>query len=101
MPINKKWSVYNKEKVKTVPDVCGVYELADSNGNVLYIGEGRLRERLFSHFSNAPEPTPGVSLFRCEKTGSKRRCVERQNALLAEYRRKYGRLPKYNQKSRG
>ena len=100
MPIQKKWSDFTKYRVSQEDDYYGVYELANSNGDILYIGEGRVRSRLLSHFPQGSDPTPGVSYYRVEYTRSKDRCVSRQNALLAEYKRRHGKLPKYNQKSR-
>ena len=85
MPIAKKWSRFSKELVKKTSDVYGVYELADGSKDVIYIGEGNLRERLLAHFINGSAPTPGTSYFRYEITESKTRCKQRQNALLAEY----------------
>lgn len=101
MAIAKKWSRYTKDDVRNVANVYGVYELADGAGNIVYIGEGKLRERLIAHLSIHSDPTPGVSYFRYATTGSKRKAKQRQNALLSEFRRKYGRLPMYNQKRRG
>lgn len=40
MPIAKKWSNFKKENVKEVPDVYGVYELANEAKSTVYIGEG-------------------------------------------------------------
>ena len=100
MPLEKKWSEFTKERVSWEDDHYGVYELANRNGDVLYIGEGRVRSRLLSHFPQGSDPIPGVSYYRVEYTRSKDRCVSRQNALLAEYKRRHGKLPKYNQKSR-
>ena len=97
MPIKKKWSSFRKERVKKTSDVYAVYELADRSKDVIYIGEGILKDRLLAHVTNGSAPTPGTSYFRYETTGSKTRCEQRQNALLEEYFRVHGRLPKYNQ----
>ena len=97
MPIAKRWSNYKKEHVQKVDNVYAVYELADKLKEVIYIGEGELRERLLAHIIGGNDPIPTTSHFRFEKTTSKTRCVQRQNALLAEFKRRYGRLPKYNQ----
>ena len=100
MPINKKWSPYTKEHVRGhTTDNYGVYEIGNTL-EVLYIGEGYVKTRLLSHFPDATEPVVGASKYRVEYTGSKQRAVQRQNALLAEFYRRYGRLPKFNQKSR-
>lgn len=101
MAIAKKWSRYTKDNARSVTNVYGVYELADGAGNIAYIGEGKLRERLIAHLSIRSDPTPGVSYFRYATTGSKRRAKQRQNAMLSEFSRAYGRLPIYNQKRRG
>lgn len=100
MPINKRWSTYTKEHVRAnTTDNYGVYEIGNSN-EVLYIGEGHVRTRLLAHFPDASEPVVGASGYRTEYTGSKQRAVQRQNALLAEFQRQYGRLPRFNQRSR-
>lgn len=101
MAIAKKWPRYTKNTVRSVANVYGVYELADGSGNIVYIGEGKLRERLTAHLSIRSDPIPGVSYLRYATTGSKRKAIQRQNALLSEFYRKYGRLPMYNQKRRG
>jgi len=99
MPIQKKWSSFRKERVKKTSDVCGAYELADRSKDVIYIGEGELRNRLLAHFIKGSDPIPETSYFRYEITESKNQCEHLQNALLEEYFRVYGRLPKYNQQS--
>jgi hypothetical protein len=99
MPIKKKWSSFRKKRVKKTSDVYAVYELADRSKDVIYIGEGILRDRLLAHVTNGSDPIPETSYFRYEITESKNQCEQLQNALLAEYFRVYGRLPKYNQQS--
>ncbi|MCK4444076.1 MAG: excinuclease ABC subunit C [Thermoplasmata archaeon] len=101
MAIPKKWTSFNKKNVSGVVNVYGAYELGDRSGEVIYIGEGRLRDRLMSHFSNGSDPIPGTARYRYEQTSSKERAVSRQNALLREFKRKYGRLPFFNQRRRG
>ena len=101
IPIQKKWSTFNKSRAYGESNNLGVYELGGRFNQVLYIGEGRIREQLLSHFSNGSAPCPGTAGYRVEYTKSKARAVQKQNALLAEYEARYGRLPKYNQKRRG
>ena len=98
MPITKKWSNYKKKHIEEVDNVYAVYELADGSKEVIYIGEGKLRERLLAHITDGSDPIPTTSHFRFETTGSKTRCVQRQNYLLNEFEQRYGRLPKYNQR---
>jgi len=58
MPIRKPWSAWDDAvSSRTIPGAMGVYELADEDQNLLYIGKagGRspfgIRGELFRHFS--------------------------------------------------
>ena len=97
MPLAIKWSAFNKNNVRRESDNYGVYELGDFD-DILYIGEGHVYTRLMSHFADGSDPTPGVSSYRVEYTGSKLRAQQRQNAELASYYRKHERYPKYNRR---
>jgi len=61
-----RWIPFTKENVQKVPDVYGVYELANANKEIICIDCGKLRSRLLSHFKDTVEAT----YFRYEKTGS-------------------------------
>ncbi len=56
MPIRKPWVLPSPESIRAIPAVVGVYEIADAEGNLLYIGQagGRepfgLRTRIALHF---------------------------------------------------
>lgn len=102
MPLSTKWSKYSKVDVqKYETDNYGIYELANSN-ELLYVGEGKVRERLVSHFPGGDDPTPGASHYRTQYTQSKERAVQRQNAELKAYMSSHnGKLPRFNQKKRG
>ena len=56
MPIRKSWTKPSAESIRAIPAVVGVYEIADAEGNLLYIGQagGRepfgLRTRIALHF---------------------------------------------------
>ena len=76
--IQKKWSPFKEEKIKNVPDVIGVYELADENREIVYIGHGKLKERLSEHFRK--KTCPRARFFRYEKTSSKKRTKERKGS---------------------
>ncbi len=97
MAIAKRWSIFRKERVKEIYNVYGVYELANGSKDVIYIGEGKLKDRLLAHVTDGSDPIPGASYFRYETTNGKDRAVQRQNALLAEYVREHGHLPRFNQ----
>lgn len=100
MPINKKWSAYTMDHVKeNQTNHYGVYEIGNAV-EVIYIGEGHVKTRLLAHFPLAPEPVVGGGLYRVAYTGGKERCVQRQNALLAEFLKANGRLPRFNERSR-
>lgn len=60
MPIRKPWIQPTAESIRAIPAVVGVYEIADAEGNLLYIGQagGRepfgLRTRIALHFGFDP-----------------------------------------------
>ncbi len=59
MPIRKPWTQFSAEAIRAIPAVVGVYEIADADGRLLYIGQagGRerfgLRSRIASHFDGS------------------------------------------------
>lgn len=85
MGINKKWSDYKKETISKEENFFATYELANKDKKILYIGEGQLKTRLLAHLPNDTEPVVGTSYYRFELTGSKQKCVSRQNALLKDF----------------
>ena len=96
MPLFVKWSPYNKTNVSQEPDSFGVYELADRDGQILYIGQGRLRARLLAHFVTGRSPIPGASKYRTEVIGVKERAEQRERAEIRNFTRKNGDCPKFN-----
>lgn len=98
MPIAKRWSDFSKIRAAIEDENFGAYELADSGGNVIYIGQGKVQSRLLSHFVDGGDPIPGASLYRVDYTGSARRAEQRERALLRTYERRHGRLPRFNQR---
>ena len=96
MPLYKKWSSFNKVNVLAETDAYGVYELGDSNGEIVYIGQGRIGARLNSHFLRGRHPIPRASLYRVEVTGSKERAEQRERAEIRAYMRTHGTCPVYN-----
>jgi len=100
MPLPIRWSHFTKDDVSKKNDNYGVYELGNDD-DILYIGEGLVYSRLMSHFSKGgSEPVVGASYYRVEYTGSKLKAEQRQNSELAAYKRKHGRLPKFNARRR-
>lgn len=99
MPLGIKWSVYHKEYVSKLDDFLGIYELGNNNA-ILYIGEGKVRTRLLSHFPQGGDPMVGISQFRVDYTGSKETAGQRERAEIKKYRMAHnGKLPRFNQKS--
>lgn len=98
MPLQKRWSSFTKENVMREDDYYGVYELGNSNGDILYIGQVRIRTRLMAHLPNRSDPIVGVSFYRVEYTGSKVKAEQRERAELGLYYKRTGRYPKFNQR---
>lgn len=96
MPLFQKWSHFDKEHVLNEPDSFGVYELGDGYGDIIYIGEGRVRDRLNSHFVNGRSPIPGTAKYRAEITGSKERAEQRERRELRDYISTHGDCPRFN-----
>ena len=98
MPLFKKWSNFNKYNVLGEPDSFGIYELGDNDGNVLYIGEGRLRSRLNAHFLIGNSPIPRAAKYRCEITGVKERAEQRERSEIRAFHRTHENCPPYNRR---
>lgn len=96
MPLAIKWSSFKKDNVLEESNAYGVYELGDSEGNILYVGEGHVRDRLESHFGIGNDPIPGAGLYRIEYTGSKERAEQREHAEIRAFQHKHGDCPKFN-----
>lgn len=79
------------------PDLIGVYELGwpaptDSGYAVVYIGSGRIRQRLQEHNRS----NKSWVAYRCEITNSTRRARQRERREQRRFRDFVGRLPKFN-----
>lgn len=76
MGIVGPWSGWEKSRVRrNVPDNLGVYQLADRNKNLLYIGEGELQGRLLDHFIDGQDPIPPTrTTASAKRTQSGERC---------------------------
>ena len=99
MPLSVKWSAFSKDNVEEEPNSYGVYEIGDNSGNILYIGQGRIRDRLKTHFIRGNHPIGGAAKYRKEITGSKQRAEERERAELRAYARDHDEdLPPYNKR---
>lgn len=98
MPLFKKWSDFKKDNVLRESDAFGVYELGDNEGNVLYIGEGRLRSRLNAHFLIGKLPISRAAKYRYEITGVKERAEQRERSEIRAFHRIHESCPSYNRR---
>lgn len=98
MPIAKRWSRFKWDRLDAVPSVFGVYELADDNDYVIYIGSGRLRHRLQYWKTSGDSCIAQARKFRYEELHSDERCRQRERALLKKYEKTHGTLPRCNRK---
>lgn len=94
---------FTKENVETLLWSVGVYKLVRKDAPVekdrtLYIGKGKLRDRLLAHFTDGSDPIPGASHFEYIILGSESLSDKMESNLLFEYKQKYGCLPKYNER---
>jgi len=90
MPIPKRWSKLSK--VKSAPQKPGVYELGNAKKEIVKIGEGgKLKERLQGQMPSKPKD---VKLIRWQEI---RQHEKREKQMLEEFKKKHGRLPKYNE----
>ena len=94
------WKVYIKEEVNAHPESIGAYQIADSNKNIIYIGEGNIRARLLAHFPDGDDPVVGGSYFDYVVTNDKSKALMLQNKYLGDFKAEHGQLPLFNQKSR-
>lgn len=88
MPLKGGTHTYEASKP---PNRIGVYELF-YGGNIVRIGSGRIKSRLQDHASGDPK----FRKYRCKVTKSKRRALQIERKELQKFKRRKGRLPKYN-----
>ena len=95
--LDKPWIALTPEAVQRLPGQLGVYQLADSEERVVYIGfaGGRSLFGLRSELQRAlEERTGGASQFRCEVN---QQYSSRHRELLMLYVADHGALPIANQ----
>ena len=96
MPIRKPWVLPSAESIRAIPAVVGVYEIADAEGNLLYIGQagGRepfgLRSRMQLHFGG-DDPNPVLrqhaAQFRWE---ANQQYTTKRLEMLMQFQRDHG-----------
>lgn len=91
------WYDYDTQSISNnAPPNLGVYELGDSLKNTVYYGSGNIQIRLLDHLNK--RECPMARYFRYERTYSEESARKRERALLDEYKRRYGKLPMYNER---
>lgn len=105
MPLKKTWETFDPARIKEISGSMGVYELADSDGRVIYIGYAGgksrfgLRGKIADHFAES-EPNPAirghVAFYRLEVNSM---YYSRWVDLLSRYREDHERLPSGNEAS--
>ncbi|MGZ7048986.1 MAG: DUF7508 domain-containing protein [Methanobacterium sp.] len=96
MPESKRWIDFNEENIKQLPNSYGVYQLADGNKDIIYIGDGKLIHNLLVHLSDKFYEIDSISYFRFRENDSKKSSKIRQGILLKKYKDKHGKAPKLN-----
>jgi excinuclease UvrABC nuclease subunit len=95
MPASKRWIDFNEENVKQIPNAYGVYQFADENKEILYIGEGKLKHNISIYLEESNTKT-NITYFRYRENDIKRSSKQRQSIVLKDYREKHGKLPEFN-----
>ena len=92
---------FTQKNVDNAPDKSGVYALYDQN-EVIYIGRARgegvtIRSRLKDHKSGKEGTcTKGASHYKRQATVFP---LTRETALLVEYKKVHGKLPRCNERA--
>lgn len=99
MGIKNEWTAYSKVNAGNEPNTFGVYEIANSKtGEVLFIGEGRIRSRLLAHLPNkhiSRRNEEIADVYRYEVTGKKLLAIARYNRMLEEFKTTHLRYPRF------
>jgi hypothetical protein len=100
----KPWQRFDPAQARRLPATLGVYQLADEEGRLLYIGMAGAREpfglrgRLLRHFDPAQEPNPVIRQgARCFRYEVNLQYTSRWLELLGRYLAQQGQLPPANQ----
>lgn len=97
MPIKAEWIEFKAENIRALSmDLIGVYECGYKRGNrVVYIGKGKIRERLLDHKEKIA--FAGVTHFRKRKTTSSEEAKRAETRLINEFcKHNNGNPPKLN-----
>ena len=91
-----RWS---EENTKNIPEKPGVYAFYDKKNVLIYIGSSsNLRERFRHYWTTNFEEDPCKRATKKYKREFTSNYEAREKALLEQYKREHGKLPKCNEK---
>ena len=92
-----QWWGYYAASVSLDSDVYGVYELGDVNKEIVYVGSGKVKNRLLCHLEKKEFPL--ARYYRYSIIGGEESSKLRESEILQEYRESMDRFPLYNGKN--
>ena len=99
MPVQKRWTPYNRTNVEKIPkEVCGAYELADKDKEIIYIGGSRkrgvgIRGRLIDHLIHKRHPKAKYFRYESEELFSFDDGVDIERIHSQKFQDKHGKKP--------
>lgn len=96
MPITGQWWTLAESVAGYEYDQPGVYELGDSNGNVIYVGSAdKMKRRILEHVNETQNACIRLNAMKYRvEYGSG--CRKREKELYDEHVRRYGKPPSCN-----
>ncbi|OGD55503.1 hypothetical protein A3K78_11350 [Candidatus Bathyarchaeota archaeon RBG_13_52_12] len=91
-----QWWGYSAASVSLESDIYGVYELGDADKEIVYVGSGKVKDRLLCHLEN--KECPLARYYRLLIVGAEESCNSMESEIVQEYRERKGRPPLYNEK---
>jgi len=97
--ISGEYYEWNEENTRRIQEAPGVYGLYDENHILIYIGSSsNLRERFRHYWTTNFEGDPCKRATKSYKREFTANYEARERALLDQYRKEHGKLPKCNEK---
>lgn len=99
MSLQKRFSEFKEPKIKEEENVIGVYEIANRERSVVYIGRTRnMKDRLLDHLNGKCTGEKGY-YYRNKITNDIKEAERLEDKFLEEFQEEHGRLPECNEKS--
>jgi len=96
MPLESKIWIFTKSIVDLERDDYGVYELLDVSDKILYVGYGKIRCSLMTHFADGKEPVGNAFNFSVEYTWDEVKAKKQHKDELDKFYEKNKKYPRYN-----